>query len=384
MNGDGFSDLVIGAITADPNNQDNAGEAYIVFGTGTEFKSSLDLSTLNGRNGLVINGVSVDNLLGTSVSSVGDVNGDHLDDIIVSAVGANQEKGTSYVLFGSKEEFKAVVNLSELKPNQGFTIEGVKEGDRSGNSVSGAGDVNGDGINDLIIGAPQADPNTIRDAGESYLIFGRDERSLDITDFTRGNDQTVNVPGVDDIDISLNNGDGVTQIDFTVSFDSNLLNINDLLLSDNLQANNWQKTITKDISGQVKVSLMGDALPEGATDILSLDASVPGDATYGKTNALSLDSIQLNGGGLEVIGDTANHLVGYLGDVDGDRAYTMKDAQAISRFVVGLESEFSAFPDTDPLLIADINGDGAISSLDATLVANVVNGLSSEFIPPLT
>ena len=384
INGDGFSDLVVGAINADPNNQENAGQAYVIFGTNAEFKSNFDLSTLNGRNGFIINGASVDNLLGTSVSDAGDVNGDRLDDIIISAVGANQEKGTSYVLFGSQEEFKAVVNLDELKPNKGFAIEGIDEGARSGNSVSGAGDINDDSYDDIIIGAPQADPNNIRDAGESYLIFGQDERSLDITDFTRGNNQNVNTSGVgDEIGISLNNGAGVTQIEFTLSFDSQLLTVNDFIISDSLQAQNWQKTINQDISGQVTVSLTGNVLSEGATDLVSLDASVPGDATYGKANALSLESIQLNGGDLQVIGDTATHLVGYLGDVDGDRAYTMKDANAISRFVVGLESEFSAFPDTDPRLVADINGDGVISSLDAALVANVVNELPSQFISPL-
>ena len=385
INGDGFSDLIIGATNADPNDRENAGQAYVVFGKETEFKSSVDLNTLNGRNGFIINGANVDHLLGTSVSSAGDVNGDRLDDIIISAVGANEQKGTSYVLFGNKEPFKAVVDLSELKPNQGFTIEGVKDGDLSGNSVSGAGDINDDSYDDLIIGAPQADPNDIRDAGESYLIFGRDERSLDITDFTRGNNQDVNNTNVSDkIDISLNNGAGVTQIEFTLSFDSNLLTVNDLILSDSLQNQNWQKNFTQNSSGQVIVTLTGNALSEGATDLLSLNASVPGDATYGQTNNLTLDSIELNNGDLQVIGDTATHLVAYLGDVDGDRAYTMEDAHAISRFVVGLESEFSAFPDTDPGLVADINGDGVISSLDAALVANVVNGIASEFIPPLT
>ncbi|MGK7935641.1 MAG: dockerin type I domain-containing protein [Xenococcaceae cyanobacterium] len=240
INGDGFSDLIVGATNADPNNQENAGQAYVILGTDAEFNSSFDLSSLNGQNGFVINGTSVDNLLGTSVSSAGDFNGDRLDDIIISAVGANQETGTSYVLFGSAEPFNAVVDLDQLEPNQGFTIGGIDQGDRSGNSVSGAGDVNGDGFDDLIIGAPQADPNDIRDAGESYLVFGR------------GN---------------------------------------------------------------------------------------------------------------------------LLGDVDGDLLYTGKDVNAISRFVVGLDSEFSAFPDIDPLLVADMNRDGAISSLDAALVAALVEDL---------
>ena len=384
INGDGFDDLIIGAANANPNNQENGGEAYIIFGTDVEFKSNFDLSTLNGRNGFIINGANVDDLLGTSVSGVADVNGDRLDDVIVSAVGANQEQGLSYVLFGREEKFKAVVDLADLQPNEGFIIQGIDAGDRAGNSVSGAGDVNGDGIEDLIIGAPQADPNNIRNAGESYLIFGQDERSLDIVDFTRGNNQDVNLPDLEEqIGIRLNNGLGVTQIDFTFSFDSDLLKVNDVVLGSSLQANNWQKTINRDISGQVTVSLTGDALSIGAIDLVSLDATVPGDATYGATNALSVDSIQLNQGELNVIGDTATHLVAYLGDADGDRAYTMKDAIAISRLVTGIDSEFLAFSGINPRLVADINGDGIISALDAALVANVADGLSSSFIPDL-
>ena len=384
INGDGFADLIVGAANADPHNQENGGEAYIIFGTDVEFSTNFDLSTLNGRNGFIINGANIDNLLGTSVNGIGDVNGDRLDDVIISAVGANQETGLSYVLFGREEGFKAIVNLADLHPNEGYLIQGMDTGDRSGNSVSGAGDFNDDGINDLIIGAPQANPNNIRNAGESYLIFGQDERSLDIVDFTRGNNQDVNVPELDEqIGISLNNGLGVTQIDFTFSFDSNLLTVDDVILSSSLQAQNWQKTINRDISGQVTVSLTGDALSGGAIDLVSLDANVPGDATYGATNALSIDSIQLNQGEFNVIGDTATHLVAYLGDADGDRAYTMKDAMAISRLVTGIDSEFSAFSGVAPHLVADINSDGIISALDAVLVANVARGLSSSFIPNL-
>ncbi|MEO1149340.1 MAG: integrin alpha, partial [Cyanobacteria bacterium J06638_22] len=57
--------------------------------------------------------------------------------------------------------FEPVLNLSSLNGNNGFAINGIAEGDRSGVSVSGAGDINGDGIDDLIIGATEADPNEI-------------------------------------------------------------------------------------------------------------------------------------------------------------------------------------------------------------------------------
>ncbi|WP_338421626.1 hypothetical protein [Nostoc flagelliforme] len=54
MNGDGFDDLIIGAIGADPNGQTYAGESYVVFGSSSGFGASLNLSSLNGSNGFVM------------------------------------------------------------------------------------------------------------------------------------------------------------------------------------------------------------------------------------------------------------------------------------------------------------------------------------------
>lgn len=64
------------------------------------------------------------------------------------------------------------VELSELDGSNGFVINGVVTADYSGRSVSNAGDINGDGIDDLIIGAPGASPNGKHSAGESYVVFG--------------------------------------------------------------------------------------------------------------------------------------------------------------------------------------------------------------------
>ncbi|MFW9259955.1 integrin alpha, partial [Nostoc sp. CALU 546] len=66
----------------------------------------------------------------------------------------------------------AVLNLSELNGSNGFVINGIAESDNSGRSVSSAGDINGDGFDDLIIGAIGADPNGQNSAGSSYVVFG--------------------------------------------------------------------------------------------------------------------------------------------------------------------------------------------------------------------
>ena len=72
----------------------------------------------------------------------------------------------------STEPFPAQFELSSLNGTNGFVINGIEERARFGHAVSSAGDVNGDGFGDLIIGAPTADLNGKPSAGESYVVFG--------------------------------------------------------------------------------------------------------------------------------------------------------------------------------------------------------------------
>jgi len=91
-------------------------------------------------------------------------------------VGGDTLAGESYVVFGSTQGFPAVLPLASLfagDGSAGFVLTGIDPDDESGISVSGAGDVNGDAIDDLIIGAVRADPGGIDRAGESYVVFGR-------------------------------------------------------------------------------------------------------------------------------------------------------------------------------------------------------------------
>ncbi|MEY4563329.1 MAG: hypothetical protein RLZZ618_2606, partial [Pseudomonadota bacterium] len=175
VNGDGLADLIVGAYQSDPTAGSNAGRSYVVFGQSTG--AAIDLTAVaGGTGGFVINGQCASDSSGVSVSSVGDVNGDGLADLIVGAhqsdPAAGSNAGRSYVVFGKSTG--AATDLSAVANGTGgFVINGQCAGDLSGWSVSGAGDVNGDGLADLIVGAYQSDPAAGSNAGRSYVVFGK-------------------------------------------------------------------------------------------------------------------------------------------------------------------------------------------------------------------
>jgi hypothetical protein len=177
VNGDGYSDLIIGAYSANASGAARSGASYIVFGRPSTTSPELQLSALNGSTGFQISGEFAEDHSGFSVASAGDINGDGFDDIIIGAYQADplgrSGAGASYVVFGKASGFAAELNLGSLGSGNGFRISGAVAGDDSGISVGSAGDVNGDGFDDVVVGADLADPLGRADAGASYVIFGK-------------------------------------------------------------------------------------------------------------------------------------------------------------------------------------------------------------------
>jgi len=179
VNGDDIDDIVIGTLTA--------GTSYVVFGSSTGFPSPIELSGINGINGFVINGESFNDRSGISLSGAGDINGDGIDDLIIGApfadakYGVQDNSGAAYVVFGSDAGLPSPFELSSIDGSNGFIMSDINADSKIGQSVSDAGDVNGDGVDDVIIGAPYADSPYGSGAGLAYVVFGRPSIDLAIT-----------------------------------------------------------------------------------------------------------------------------------------------------------------------------------------------------------
>ena len=168
VNGDGFDDMIAGDVTANLG----SGRSYVIYGQVSN--TNVDLASLTADRGFRIHGPASNTFFGASVSGAGDVNGDGLDDVIIGAHNANYNSrissGSSYVIYGQASNTD--IALASLTAAQGFRIDGAAAIDQCGYSVSGAGDVNGDGLDDVIVGAYRAS-SARGGSGSSYVVYGQ-------------------------------------------------------------------------------------------------------------------------------------------------------------------------------------------------------------------
>ena len=363
VNGDGYDDLIIGATGADPNGDSGAGETYVIYGgasaPGTD--GVLDLSTLDGTNGFILNGIDEEDRSGFSISSAGDVNGDGYDDLIIGADRADpngDSSGGTYVIYGgaSAPGTGGRFNLSALDGTNGFILNGIDADDRSGRTVSSAGDVNGDGYDDLIIGADRADPNGDSLAGETYVVYGGTRAPgtngvLDLSDLDGTNGFILN--GIDADDRS---GRSVSS-----AGDVNGDGYDDLIIGADWADPNGSR------SGETYVVYGGASAPGtgGKLDLSALDG----------TNGFILNGIDVN--------DRSGTPVSSAGDVNGDgyddlviganRADPNGDSGAGETYVV-----YGGATGTESLVPVTTQGTAAVDNFTGNAGADSFTGIATD------
>jgi hypothetical protein len=225
VNGDGLDDLLMGVSGASANGNANAGQAFVVFGKASN--APVQLSSLQGGQpgGFVIDGARAGDFAGANVNAAGDVNRDGLSDVVVGAPNSpsngNTGAGRVYVVFGKRSNTSVQLSTIEAGAGGGFAINGVNSGDAAGGSVAPAGDMNIDGNDDVLIGAPLASPGGAQSAGTSYVVFGKTDSSpVALLGLHSGQRGGFAVVGVDSPDMSGTavssagdfNGDGAADL----------------------------------------------------------------------------------------------------------------------------------------------------------------------------
>jgi len=166
IDGDGLKDVLISAIYNDDGGA-GSGKVYLFLGSGLRTMGSLNLADADYS----FEGAAGD-MAGVGMAFAGDVNGDGLDDILIGAFGNNYigtDSGMTYLVLSSS--LGAPGSTINLSTDADYYFTGDASQDHSGVSVSGAGDVDGDGLDDILIAASNADHGAVAASGEIYLVL---------------------------------------------------------------------------------------------------------------------------------------------------------------------------------------------------------------------
>lgn len=162
LDGDGLDDVLVSDPAADPLGREDAGSVFIVFGrAGTD---TVDLA--NDPRVVRIDGAEPGEGAGGGVASAGDVDADGIPDIAIGAPYGSSGTGRAYVVYGRR--LGSHLDLA-LLGTDGYVVHGPRDRKRFGWSVAGAGDMNGDGSDDVVIGAPGI---SYRVRGHVYVVYG--------------------------------------------------------------------------------------------------------------------------------------------------------------------------------------------------------------------
>ncbi|MDB4927829.1 MAG: hypothetical protein JWM10_313, partial [Myxococcaceae bacterium] len=172
INGDGFDDVVVGAREARPGLDHRVGTASVFYGSATWTQPPAGTARMPDR--FFEGGPTVEYFNENfTVAGAGDVNGDGYADLVLGRAtadpGGRASAGTASVFYGSATWTRSAAGIART-PDR--LLEGAAAGDRFGHAVAGAGDVNGDGYADLVVGAYSADPGVPYPAGRASVFYG--------------------------------------------------------------------------------------------------------------------------------------------------------------------------------------------------------------------
>ncbi len=193
LNGDGTSDIAVGA-AGDDNGGDDSGAVHILFmNDDGSVNNTIEInsSTANGPD------LSQTDIFGSSIANIGDLNGDGTSDIAVGATGddhGGDDSGAVHILFmnddGSVEQTVEINDSTANGPE-------LSDDDFFGSSIANIGDLNGDGTSDIVVGAT-GDDDGGDNRGAIHILLMNDDGSVDQT--VEINDSTANGPELSDGD----------------------------------------------------------------------------------------------------------------------------------------------------------------------------------------
>jgi len=166
INNDQYNDLFIGAPQADPDGRNNAGKIYLIKGVENFTGSEILLSGSPDLTSTIL-GASIEGKTGNTIA-LGDINGDNNDDLICSDLSGNNFNGAVEIIFGNVT-LPQIIDLNSGASD--VTIVGAESGGRLGEKVYSSR-INSDGIDDIIIGIPEANTVNGNGSGILYIIYG--------------------------------------------------------------------------------------------------------------------------------------------------------------------------------------------------------------------
>ena len=369
VNGDGLDDVVIGAYDADPAGRSSAGEVYVLYG-GTLATTE----NLPGAADVRILGAAASNSTGWSVAAL-NWNGDGFDDLLIGARSADSPTGAaagmSYVIAGDPQ-LASQIDLSSTPAD--VTILGGDDDDNSGYSVAG-GDLNGDFIEDLIVGAINADTGGGADAGEVYVIYGEAPYAeLSLPDTTATYNENLVIP----VSVDTTNGLKMAALDLHLAFDSDLLLWNSILDAGAL-INTW--TVNAAVApgsastiDTLKISATTNGAAATGTGVLLNIGFTVLDVRHPATSILDSAHVQFNGGRPEWV-RLADGSVFLLGN-DGNLATTVVSTPGDTVRVRAIDPDLNV----DPAVIEAVTVEVVNSETDELETVDLIEQTADDSI----